>query len=268
MDPAATAGVFDRAAATYDVAAFPFFTRFGEALVEFAQIAPHEHVLDVGCGAGAALKPALARAASATGVDRSAWMAERARAAAPGADVRIGDASALEFERNSFDVVVSGFVVFFMPDPTAALREWARVLKPDGRLVMSTWTGGDPRWAWERELRMPFAARMDPGQLQELVAGLQSVNRFDAPEKVEAELAAAGLAVERAHVCEREFVFETEDDWWAWNWSHGTRAFLEALPDPVREEFRAEAYEAIQANRGDHGFPRRYTALFTSARPT
>src|SRR5205807_3993174 len=95
-------------------------------------------------------------------------MAERARAAAPEAEVLVGDASVLPFEDESFDLVLSAFVVFFMPDPTAALREWGRVLKPGGRLVMATWTGGDPRWSWERGVRAPYARAIDPGRLREM----------------------------------------------------------------------------------------------------
>ena len=40
MDPAGVQELFDRSAATYDVAAFPFFTPFGAALVDFARIGP------------------------------------------------------------------------------------------------------------------------------------------------------------------------------------------------------------------------------------
>src|SRR5690349_10856651 len=98
MDPAAAASMFDRAAATYDIAAFPFFTPFGEALVEFAEIKPEERVLDVGCGAGAVLGPASRLAGSATGIELSPAMAERARAAAPDAEVVVGDAASLPFD--------------------------------------------------------------------------------------------------------------------------------------------------------------------------
>jgi O-methyltransferase / aklanonic acid methyltransferase len=112
------AEIFDHAAETYDLAAFPFFARFGEALVGYAQIQPHERVLDVGCGAGAALAPAARVSPSVVGVELSPGMAERARAAAPSADVRVGDAAHLEFADGSFDVVLSAFVVFFMADPT------------------------------------------------------------------------------------------------------------------------------------------------------
>jgi ubiquinone/menaquinone biosynthesis C-methylase UbiE len=122
-----TARLFDRAADTYDRTPFPFFTRFGEALVEFAGIGADERVLDVGCGAGAALGPAARRAASAVGIELSPGMAERARQAVPTAEVVVGDAGALPFADGSFDVVLSAFTVFFMSDPTAALVEWRRV---------------------------------------------------------------------------------------------------------------------------------------------
>src|SRR5215218_1498029 len=153
MDPADSREMFNRAAASYDIAAFPFFTPFGEALVEYARIQPHERVLDVGCGAGAVLAPAARVAAAATGVELSPAMAERARAAAPRAEVIVGDAASLPFDDGSFDVVLSSFVVFFLPDPTEALSEWARVLAPEGRIVMSTWGSGDPRWSFDRDIR-------------------------------------------------------------------------------------------------------------------
>jgi 2-polyprenyl-3-methyl-5-hydroxy-6-metoxy-1,4-benzoquinol methylase len=40
----------------------------------------------------------------------------------------------------SFDAVVAGFIVFFMADPAAAVSRWARLLRPGGRLALSTFT--------------------------------------------------------------------------------------------------------------------------------
>jgi SAM-dependent methyltransferase len=259
--------IFDRAAATYDVAAFPFFTPFGEALIEFAQIEPGDRVLDAGCGTGAALLPASRVAAQAVGIELSPGMAARAREAVPGAEVIVGDATGLPFEDGSFEVVVSSFTVFFMPDPTAALREWARVLAPGGRIVMATWGNADPRWVWEREVRMEFLSEIDSATLQELGAGLALINRFDSPGKVASEFRDAGLApgpVDRHTI---EFAFADEQAWWDWNWSHGTRVFLEALPEEARERFRVRAFEGMRQLRAPNGFPRTYTAIFASARP-
>lgn len=266
MDTGAAKEMFDRSAATYDIAVFPFFTPFGEALVEFAQIQPHERVLDVGCGAGAALAPAARVAGSATGIELSPAMAERARAAAPGAEVVVGDAASLPFEDGSFDVVLCAFVVFFMPDPTAALEEWRRVLAPGGRLVISTWDGPDTRWSsWERELRSSFVPEMDPAAAQEIGAGLALVDRFSDGDKVQQELRAAGFAPEEPVEHVIEFVFPDEQAWWDWNWSTGSRIFLDALPAAALDRLRAEMTEAMQQVRDERGFPRSYRALFARA---
>jgi len=137
------------------------------------------------------------------------------------------------------------------------------VLAPGGRLVMATWEGSDPRWAWEREVRMPFAAKIDPSRLQELLGGLTMLARFDTAEKVEQELSTAGFDAETVDTHAIDFTFGSEDDWWELNWSHGARVFLEALPEEDRSEFRRAAYERMQQNREGDGFPRRYTALFS-----
>jgi ubiquinone/menaquinone biosynthesis C-methylase UbiE len=262
-----TAEIFDRAAATYDVAAFPFFTPFGEALVEFAAVQPGERGLDVGCGTAAALAPAARITDQAVGIELSPKMAERAREAAPNADVVVGDAGTLPFEDGSFDVVLSSFVVFFFEDPTAALAEWRRVLAPDGRFAMATWGGGDPRWSWEREVRMPYATEVGHERLHELMNAIQLIGRFDEPTKLEGEMRAAGFEPQEVRTHPIEFVFGKEDDWWDWNWSHGSRVFLEELGDDARERFKRDAYERMQQNRVGTGFPRTYTALFTRATP-
>ena len=259
------AALFDRAAATYDIAAFPFFTPFGEALVEFAQIRPGEGVLDVGCGAGAALLPASRVAARAVGIELSPAMAARAREAVPEAEVVEGDASQrLPFADGEFDVVLSSFTVFFMPDPTAALREWARVLAPGGRIAMATWGSADPRWSFEREVRMSFLSEIDAASLQELGAGRALVNRFDEAGKVEAELRTAGLEPVGVESHAIEFAYPDEHAWWEWNWSHGSRVVLEALPEAAQERFRDQAYERMRAIRTPDGFPRTYTAIFAA----
>jgi len=222
-------------------------------------------VLDVGCGAGAALAPAAQRAASAVGVELSPAMAERARVAAPSAEVLVGDAAALDLPDRSFDVVVSAFVVFFMPDPTAALREWRRLLRPGGRLVIATWGRADPRWSWERELRMEFAGEMNPETVQELRNGIGLLTRFEEPTKVEEELRAASFMPDLVTPHVIDFVFGGPDAWWEWNWSHGARMFLERLSADAQERFREKAYTAMQVSRDGHGFPRTYTALFSRA---
>ena len=193
-------------------------------------------------------------------------MAERARSAAPDAEVIVGDATSLDVPDGSFEVIVSAFVVFFMPDPTAALMEWGRVLAPGGRLLLSTWASPDPRWSWERDLRREFIGDMDPSVARALGHDASFVSRFDDRSKVAHELELGGWAIDEQIEHQIEFVFADEQAWWDWNWSHASRMYLEALPEGARQRFRERAYEAMQAVRDERGLPRTYTAIFTRAR--
>jgi ubiquinone/menaquinone biosynthesis C-methylase UbiE len=90
-------------------------------------------LLDVGCGGGAHAVAFAERGWTVTGVDLSHAQLELARAR--GVDVVEADATALPFEDASFDAAVSTFTHTDLEDFPAVLRETARVLRPEGRLV-------------------------------------------------------------------------------------------------------------------------------------
>jgi ubiquinone/menaquinone biosynthesis C-methylase UbiE len=60
----------------------------------------------------------------------------RAKALGRDADLRLGDAQALEFPENSFDTVVCTLGLCSIPDDRAAVSEARRVLRPEGRFVL------------------------------------------------------------------------------------------------------------------------------------
>jgi SAM-dependent methyltransferase len=115
-------------------------------VVEAAAPQPGERVLDLGTGTGNAALLAAARHATVIGVDPAARLLEvaRARAADAGleATFELGEGAAIPVEDASIDVVISVFGVIFAPDPVAAAAELARVLAPDGRIVLSAWLPG------------------------------------------------------------------------------------------------------------------------------
>lgn len=121
-------------------------------LVDTAEIAAGDRVLDIACGTGAVTREAVLQCGSAgrvTGTDVSGPMLEEARkfarrAGLPDIDWVECDAADMPFEDNSFDVILCQQGLQFMPDKPAALHEMHRVLTPGGRLVLSVWKRKSP----------------------------------------------------------------------------------------------------------------------------
>jgi ubiquinone/menaquinone biosynthesis C-methylase UbiE len=128
-----------------------------ERMVELAGIGPGGRVLDVAAGYGEPSLTAAGRAGpdgSVVATDISAEMLAlgRERAADAGLDnieFVQADAASLAFADSSFDAAVSRFGIIFEPDPDAAAAAIRRLLKPGGRLSISSW--GRPE-------RVPFIA--------------------------------------------------------------------------------------------------------------
>ena len=116
-------------------------------------------VLEVGVGTGRNLKfyPA---GAQVTGIDNSAGMLEIAREKAGGMQnitLLLMDAEHLEFPDNSFDYVVTTFVLCTIPDPVQALKEMRRVLKPSGEfMALEHMHSSNPVIALFEDLINPF----------------------------------------------------------------------------------------------------------------
>ncbi len=122
----------------------------GEALVARLGIASGMRVLDLGCGDGTTAVPAAKMGAEVLGVDIASNLvaAGNARAQSLGlANCRFqeGDASDLHaLEDDSFDLGVSVFGAMFAPNPFDVAREFVRVVRPGGRIVMGNWIPNDP----------------------------------------------------------------------------------------------------------------------------
>jgi SAM-dependent methyltransferase len=131
------------AAGDYDLVAERILD-VGRRLVARVGVQKNADVLDVACGTGNATIPAAKAGGRVTGVDLTPELFEPARRHAAYAGVEIdwveGDAEALPFADESFDVVLSTFGCMFAPRHELAAGEIARVLRPGGRLGIAAWT--------------------------------------------------------------------------------------------------------------------------------
>jgi 2-polyprenyl-3-methyl-5-hydroxy-6-metoxy-1,4-benzoquinol methylase len=100
-------------------------------------VPPGSRVLDLGCAFGFGTR-LLARRFRVEGRDLSAEYVRRARIAAPNVSFTCGPAGSLPYPENHFQAVALLDVLEHVPDGRAVVDEVARVLQPDGELVLST----------------------------------------------------------------------------------------------------------------------------------
>ena len=107
--------------------------------------APIGRLVDVGTGTGRMLALFGAKAAHATGIDRSPEMLRLARGKLNGAayDLRQGDIGALPLEDATADTVILHQVLHYLPAPEAAIAELARILAPGGRVLIVDFASHD-----------------------------------------------------------------------------------------------------------------------------
>jgi SAM-dependent methyltransferase len=152
----------------------------------------------------------LASPSAVKGLDPSAGFVEYARAQVsdPRATFALGDAQALPEDAGSYDAVVSGLVLNFVPGLDVAMHEIWRVAAPGGLVAAYVWDYADRmqmmRYFWDA------AAALDP-------AALDEGPRFPIcrPEPLEQLFSGAGLNDVEARAIEVPTVFRDFDDYWS-----------------------------------------------------
>jgi SAM-dependent methyltransferase len=111
---------------------------------------PSGSVLDVGCGTGALAQRLSAAGYQVSGIDPSEGMLEIMRSRAPAVTAVKASGTALPFEDDSFDLVLSVATMHHIADPSAVrqtLGEMVRVAKPGGRVLVWDHNPRNPYWS-------------------------------------------------------------------------------------------------------------------------
>jgi len=154
---------YDRYAAVLSLGQDPRWRRF---LVARIEAGPRDTVLDVATGTGAVARELIARTGcTVVGLDQSPEMLAEARRRLPASVTLVeGTAEALPFADDSFDALTFTYLLRYVSDPSAALLELARVVKPGGTIAGLEFAVPRGIWRplWELYVRvgLPLAGRV------------------------------------------------------------------------------------------------------------
>ncbi|MGY1709844.1 class I SAM-dependent methyltransferase [Geodermatophilus sp. SYSU D00758] len=243
---------FDAATPGFDAAALFFWERFGRRMVELADVVPGSRVLDVCCGTGASALPAAGRAGPAgrvVGIDLAVRQLERARTKAVSqglgnARFVAGDLEHLAVADESADVVLCAFGLYFAVDLPAAVTGLWRVLRPGGRLVVTTWGRRvlEPAQSLYLDAVAGCCRRLD------VRSATLSWARINTPDRLAQVFADAQVA--RPAVVEESVVHPMDGpDFWAVVLGSGYRLLLDVMGPATAERVRTTFLRRMRQRR-------------------
>jgi len=255
---------FDAVAAGYDSEVLRFFAGSAAHTSELLKLRGNEQVLDVACGTGHATL-ALARrlpGGHVTALDFSGAMLAQARDKVKAAgllqvDFVEGDMQALPWLRR-FDVAVCAFGIFFVPDMDAQLKHLAGTVKPNGRVMITTFGAGymEPMRSLLMEQPRRFGVEPPP-QTWLRVADPDGCRRF---------FTAAGLADVVVESKDVGYPLSGAEQWWNVVWNAGYRRLVSAVAPTEQAAFKAAHLAEVEALRESHGIPMPIPVMFTTGR--
>lgn len=248
---AKAAAAYDAAADHFDDEPLAFWERIGRRTVERLRLPAGAKVLDVGCGTGASALPAaetVGPSGTVTGVDLAARLLDRARTKArkqglSNVDFRQADMTSLGYPDGSFDAVVSVFSIFFVPDMEGLVRELWRMVRPGGKLAVTTW---GPR------IFEPAYSRWQSAIKQERPDLYSAFNPWDRITDIESvrRLLRDGGATDIDVIEEDGYqVLRTPEDWWTIALGSGLRWAIDQMGSKTAERMQADNVNWLRENK-------------------
>lgn len=261
-------GMFDRAAPIYGQVGTKQFTYFANLLVDRLSVPRNGHILDIACGRGALLFPLAEKVGEnghVLGIDLAPSMvsettAEIEQRGLKQADILLKDGDAIDFEANLFDMVTCGFALHFL-DYDQTLPKILKVLKPGGvfaAIIPITVMDDDlVRWQWLFDLtKAVFPAGFVPP------AEWIAPRKLSKPELAVTAFEQAGFTNIQTEQHSTTLYFRDEHDWWEWEWSQGSRFWLEGMSKAGLERFKRESFEHLRAMQTTDGIAMNHSAMF------
>jgi len=244
-----------KAEATYNAAAdhfddrpLAFWDRYGRRTIDRLSPATGSSVLDVGCGSGASAVPAaimVGPQGRVIGIDLAERLLAIARSKSAAQNLQNvefqrADMTALGYPDASFDAVVSVFSIFFVSDMVSQVRELWRVLRPGGKLAITTWgprmfePGSQAFWLAVKESRPDLVATVSPWE------------RITNPDALRQLLSKSGIEGAEITPEMRQQPLLSTEDWWTVVLGSGYRWTVEQMSDEERTRVRDANLKTLQ----------------------
>jgi ubiquinone/menaquinone biosynthesis C-methylase UbiE len=241
---------FNAAADYFDAPALSFWNRFGQRTIEQLQLQPGQQVLDVCCGTGASAIPAAHQVGahgSVLGADLAASLLDLARQKSQqqglhNIEFRGGDFTSLGLPSESFDAIVCVFGIFFVPDMAGAVAELWRMLRPGGKLAITSWG--------QRVFEPANQTFWDSIQSErpDLYKQFTPWYRIGEPASLQALLAAGGATNITVVAEVDQHAIATPEDWWTMVMGGGIRGTVDQLDDETRARVQSANLEFLRTH--------------------
>jgi len=256
---------FNLVAAGYDNPAQRYFQMSADRMAEYLKPKTGSRVLDIATGTGmvaTAMAKAILPEGRVQGIDLSSKMLDKAfenltKLGLSNIDLHEMDADQLDFKSNYFDYASCGFGIFFMPDMLTSLKEWRRVLKPNARLIFTTFAASS-----FGELMTSFVS-----QLAEFNVDFDtSKERLTEMAICETYLEQAGYTDIQIHSEQLGYHLVSENDWWEIVMNSGLRGFVTQLDAMQFAQFRAKHLTEIVKLKNDKGIWLDINVIFSTGK--
>lgn len=242
--------VFNTASDYFDHPALSFWNVFGQQTIDRLSLQPGARVLDVCCGSGASAIPAAQQVGSSgqvIGVDIAESLLELARHKCEQQGLENIQFLCADFENlgipsESFDAIVCVFGIFFVPDMIAGVQELWRMLKPGGKLAITSW--GKQVFEPANQVFWQILESERP----DLVKNFTHWDRISDSGSLHLLLETAGMRqVQVFNETGIHFLSDPED-WWIMILGGGCRGTIEQLDPEVKERIRVKNLDFLRSN--------------------
>lgn len=255
LDPAKLKAqkTYNLASAYFDAPPLGFWGRYGRRTVERLALNPGASVLDVACGSGASAVPAaeaVGPTGSVMGVDLADQLLARGqeRATQQGlANIEFlqADMTELGYPDAHFDAVICVFGVFFVSNMESLVAELWRMVRPGGKLAVTTW--GPRIFAPAYEVWNGAVRKARP----DLSAAYNPWDRITTPDAVRTLFRSAGILNVDVEPTDGYQPLASPGDFWTIVLGSGLRWTVEQLGPLLAEQVKQEVLEWLAAHRVD-----------------